>query len=128
MPEFHAGNQGTATINGVELAVMSWNVAPVVELARFRNSKTAGFTKKEATWKDATFTITVEYDFLANPFAVLPAATTVTNVKLYLRGTSGPYWLFPSAIVVGDPQSVDVDGKIGTSFSLEADGTFARPA
>lgn len=128
MPTFHAGNQGTATVNGVELSVTDWSVNPAVELARFRNSKTAGFTRKEKTWSDATFSITVDFDFDLNPFATLPLGTTVTNVRLYIRGTSSQFWSFPSAVVVSTPQSVNVDGKIQTSFSLENDGSFVAPA
>lgn len=127
MATFHAGNQGTATVAGVELSVVSWSVDPNTEIARFRNSKTAGFTKKEATWKEATFTIDVDWDFDANAFATVGLGTTVTNVRLYLRTTSGNYWSFPSAIVVGTPQRTDVDGKIVTTLNLENDGTFSAP-
>lgn len=127
MATFHAGNQGTATINAVELAVVSWSVDPSVEIARFRNSKTAGFTVKEATWKEATFSIEVDWDFDLNPFAAVGLGTTVTNVKLFLRGTGGQFWLFPSAIVVGTPQRTEVDGKVTTTINLENSGTFTAP-
>lgn len=132
MATFHSGKGGTATVNGTELAVTDWSVDPSTEIARFRNSKTGNFTKKETTFKEATLTITVDYDFDANPFSSLPLGTTVTNVKLYLQGGgaggSGGFWDFPSAIVVSTPQSVAVNGNIQTSFNLENDGTFSAPA
>lgn len=134
---FHSGNQGTATINGVELPVTAWSTTPAVDIIRFANSKTGGFRKKEATYKDADFTIEVDYDFDANPFAVAPGltvGTVVTNIKLFLRGspigapTAQPYWNFPSAIVTTTPQRLENEGKITTSFSFTADGTFSPPA
>jgi hypothetical protein len=127
MATFHAGNTGTVTIGATELAVTGWAVDPSAEVARFRNSKTGGYTAKEVTWKEATFTIDVDYDFDANPFTTLGFGTNVTNVKLYLHGATSPFWNFPKAIVVGTPQRTEVDGKITTTFNLENDGTFSTP-
>lgn len=126
MATFHAGNGGTATVNSVELAVKGWSVDPSVEVARFRNSKTAGYTVKETTWKEATFSIDVDWDFDLNPFAALGLGSTVTNVKLFLRA-AGQFWLFPSAIVVSEPQSLEVNGEIVTRINLENSGTFTAP-
>lgn len=127
---FLAGNTGTATFNGVEVPVTGWNVNPSVDVVRFANSKTSGFRKKQTTYKDATFSVDMDYDFDSSPFAVSPGLTlgaVLTNVKLFLNGTSGKFWNFPSAICVSTPQRLDNEGKITTSANFEADGTFSPP-
>ena len=129
---FHAGNKGLVTVNGVELPTVNWSVDPAIDIQRFANSKTAGFRKKEGTYKDATFSAEIDYDFDLNPFGVtggnLQIGNFVTNVRLYLNTTSGPYWHFPSAIVTSTPQRSENEGKITTTVNFEADGAFTPPA
>jgi hypothetical protein len=129
---FHSGTTATAKVGATELPVVSWNVDPSVEIQRFINSLTGNFAQKEATFKDARFTLVLDYDFEASPFAATPnltIGTKVTNVKLYLDGPSGTkFWSFPSAVVVSTPQSNEVAGKPVTTINLENDGTFSAPA
>jgi hypothetical protein len=132
---FHSGVGGTATVGGAELPVTDWNTDPSVEIVQFRNSKTGGYSVKEATYKDANFSVGVDYDFDANPFGIaggLTIGTILSNVKLFLRGAgtnpaAQPYWLFPSAIVVSTPQRLVVNGNITTTFNFTASGTFSYP-
>lgn len=133
---FHSGKGGTATIasgtSTVELPVTNWSVDPKTDMAQFKNSKTGNYAKKESTFQDCDFTIGFDYDFDANVFAVplsLDPGDKLTDVKLYLNGgTSGTaFWAFPSAIITGTPQSLEVDGKIATTLNATADGAWTKP-
>jgi hypothetical protein len=124
----HSGKDGTATINGAEIPLTGWSVNPTSDIVGFRNSKTGKFTKRETTFKDLTFSIDLDFDFDANPFAVgvglIPGAA-LTNVKLYLNGVAGLFHNIPEAIVTGTPQSLTVEGKIITRVNGVTNGTYA---
>lgn len=132
---FHSGTGGTATYGGQELPVTSWGVDPSVEIVEFRNSKTGGYSKLEATYKTCPFTIELDYDFDQNPFAIgagLTIGTVVVNVKLFLRGagtnpSAQPFWSFPSAVVVSTPQRNETNGRVTTTINLRNDGAFTYP-
>jgi hypothetical protein len=53
--------------------------------------------------------------------------TTLSNVKLFLNGTTGDYWDIPSFVVTDTPQQLAVDGKITTRVSGRSDGAFGYP-
>ncbi len=134
---FTSGITGTATVDGVELAVVSWDCNPSSEVQRFRNSRTQGFTVKQPTYKDARFSITLDYDLQQDPFEGLPnidVGTILTNVNLYRRNSAafgavpaGPAWNFPQAICVSTPERMNVDGKIVTTLNCESSGPWGRP-
>lgn len=133
----HSGKGGTATIangtNTVELPVTGWNVDPTTEIQRFRNSKTGNYSVKENTFKDCTFSIRTDLDFDGSIFLTaglnIQPGDLLTNVKLFLNGGSSGtgFWLFSSAIVVGTPQSLEVDGRIETTINGEASGSWTKP-
>ena len=128
--DFRSGKNGKATVNGTELAITRWAVDPTTEIARFRNSRTGGFDQKDGQFQNATFSIGIDYDFDQSPFGAplnITAGTQLTDVRLYLDTTTGPHWYFPSAIVTGIPQSLDVGGRIETTINGENDGTFSPP-
>lgn len=134
--ELHSGKTGTVTIasgtSTVELPITNWNVDPTTEIVNFRNSKTGNYSVKESTFKDCTFSVAFDHDFDENPFAAplsLDPGDELTNVKLFLNGgTSGTsFWLFPSAIVVGTPQTLEIEGKINTTINAEANGAWTKP-
>lgn len=128
--QFHAGQLGSATINGVTLPILSWKVQPRSEIVAFKNSKTGAYPQREATFKDARVELALDLDFDNYPFASSPGiviGATITNVKLFMYGASGDFWLFPSMIVESNPMDVVIDGKIGTSFTALPNGTFSYP-
>jgi hypothetical protein len=127
---FTSGKDGKATVNGTELPITRWNAAPALELVDFRNSKTGSFTDFEDTFKDLRVTIEVDWDVDQQPFAApfgLLLGALLTNVKLYVKGLTGPFWSLPSAKVVNTPQSVEVAGRVTTSFEIRAKGSFKSP-
>jgi hypothetical protein len=130
---FHSGAFGTAALGTNELSVTGWSVQPSAELVEFKNSKSGGYVLREATFKDCTVTIDVDFDFGNNPFqtpySIQPGAT-LTNVELYLNQTgagqlNGLAWTFSSLVVDSTPQKLLVDGKITTRFSAKGNGSYA---
>lgn len=123
-----SGINATATINGTEPPVTGWSLNDSAVILRFVNSKTGKHPAKQSTIEDGTFSITVDFDPTNQPFAsplALRAGMSVTNVKLYLDGTSGSnFHSFPSAIISSIGQSVVREGKVSTTINCEADGQF----
>jgi hypothetical protein len=133
---FHSGFYGTAAVGGNELPILNWEVQPTVELQQFKNSRSGGFIIREATFKDCTVSIQLDYDFGNNPFATpfsLTIGSTITNVNLYLHQTApgslnGSYWSFSTLIIEGTPQQLMVDGKITTKILCKGSGSFTYPS
>ena len=125
---FHSGKDGKTTVNGNEVPITDWSVDPMATLVDFKNSKTGLFPKREATFRDATVSLGIDFDFDANPFAApisITPGTTLTNTKLYLNGLAGLFHNFASLVVEGTPQQLSVEGKIITRVNCRVDGTFS---
>jgi hypothetical protein len=127
---FKSGINGKATVNGTELAIINWNTEATVEKVEFKNSRTGTTAKKELTYRDVRFSMEVDIDLDANPFAAplnVRAGTKLTNVRLFINGLTGLGWTFPSAVVMGTPQRLEVAGKVITTFNCENDGPYGEP-
>lgn len=133
---YHSGFFGTAAVNGVELSVISWSVNPTSDIVVFKNSKTGRYPYREPTYIDVSnISIAVDYDFTQNPYQsplTIQVGTTLASVNLYMHQTAagslnGPFWGFTSVVVVTTPQDLQVDGKIGTSFTCAINGPFTYP-
>lgn len=133
MSTYHSGLTGTVTVNGTELPIKNWNVDPSVRIAMTDNSKSGGFMLREGSGgKTADYSFLTDFDFDSNPFAAptnLVIGTKLTNVKLYLNGTSGLFWNFPSSVVSRTPQGLQHDGTDmqNALINCQSDGTFAYP-
>jgi len=137
--QFHSGFGGTASVGSppIELPITEWEVRPIADITRFRNSKTGPYDVVEATWLNATVTLSIEYDFDNNPFqspTAIQIGTQLSNVKLYLHQSAsgqldGSAWSFPSLIVTTSPQTLPLDGKnIVTKFTCVTSGAFSYPS
>ncbi len=130
---FHSGLTGTATINGTEVPLKDWTADPGIRVAETDNSKSASFMLREASGgKTCAFSFLIDFDFDANPFAAplnLVIGTKIVQVKLFLNGTSGLFWLFPSAVVAATPQGLNHSGTdmINVRVNCVNDGTFSYP-
>ncbi len=149
---FHSGFEGTATILvsavQTELALIRWDIIPTAKLVEFMNSRSGLYPVREATFRDLTGSIDIDYDF-ANPIYSTSAGgmnlqpgTTISQLKLYLDQTSrysgsglgtgsldGPYWYIASALINAMPQSLTNDGKITTRISwATASATITYPS
>ncbi|MGD1275670.1 MAG: hypothetical protein ABR964_00430 [Tepidisphaeraceae bacterium] len=133
---FHSGYYGTAALGSSELPITKWEVQPTVELTPFKNSKSGGYVLREATFKDCTVEIDIDFDFGNNPFAAplsINVGAVLSNVKLCLHQSSagaldGLCWSFSSLIVDGTPQQLVVDGKITTKVLCKGSGSFTYPS
>lgn len=129
---FHSGYLGTAALGSNELSVVSWDVQPTAQLVEFKNSKSGGYVLREATFKDCTVTLEVDFDFGNNPFQSpysIQPGTTLANVKLCLQQSApgqldGLAWTFASLVVESTPQKLEVDGKITTRFTAKGNGSY----
>jgi hypothetical protein len=132
---FHSGSFGTAALGTNELSITGWDVQPTAQLVEFKNSKSGGYVLREATFKDCSVTIQLDYDFgndpFGTPFSITPGAT-LTSVILCLHQTAsgsldGPQWSFTSLVVEGTPQQLQVDGKITTRVTAKGNGSYTAP-
>lgn len=125
------GLLGTVTLNGTELPITNWNTAPTAVVVPFVNSLSGGHPKKLPTITDGGMvSFGYDWDDTNNPFGTplsIRVGTILTNVKLYIDGSSGTrYKSAPSVIVVGTPLSVEVAGKISGSIVGTIDGQWAE--
>jgi hypothetical protein len=135
-PIFYAGNFGTAALGTNEFSCTSWSVRPTAELVTFKNSRSGGYVLRQATFKDVAVMIAMDFDFANNPYQSpygMGPGLLFTNVLLFLHesGAStldGIKWTFSSLVSDDAPQSLNVDGKIATSFSLKGNGSYTLPA
>jgi hypothetical protein len=133
---FHSGSFGTAALGTNELSVTSWSVQPTAQLTEFKNSKSGGYVLREATFKDCSVSIDVDFDFGNNPFQTpysIAPGSTLTNVKLFLYQSAagqldGLAWTFSSLVVDSAPQSLQVDGRIATRFTAKGNGSYTPAA
>lgn len=141
MATFHSGRFGTAycgsSTANIELPTRSWSVDDNAEVVTFRNSKTGRFTVAEQTFVGATFSINYDYDYSSNPFLVAGGSVNIvpgtTNaVRLFVGGnsnaTNSAYWDFPVSICQRVNQQMNLEGKLETTASFMATGTFSEPA
>lgn len=126
---FHSGQNGSATVGAIALPLVAWQVRPTAKVVEFRNSKTGQFIRRASAFKDAAVVLDIDYDFDANPFATpgLVAGATLAQVKLFVNGVAGDYWHFPSLVVDGSPQALDVRGRFITRVTCKVDGPFGYP-
>lgn len=129
-PQFLAGSTGAATIGGTAVAVTRWSVQPTTRMVEFINSQTGGFIQYQPTFKQGRVTIDLDFDFANNPFQAptsIQVGSTLATVNLYLNGTSGKFWAFPTLIVESTPQTTELAGKVTTQVVCVISGTFTYP-
>jgi hypothetical protein len=129
------GKTGCAVIgNGTNTATLNitgWSVDPNAMEHRTDNTGGNGFSDRVTSIRDCKFTITANYDAVANIFDGPPAVregTTLSGVKLYLQGTNGAYWDFPVAKVLGIPMESKVDDLTKYTLNCANKGTFTAPS
>lgn len=124
------GKNGKAVVNGVDMNVIKWDVNPEAQRVEVTGTRHAGHTGVIAGNRGSTFTMTMKFDAAANPLDNPPnckAGQRITNVRLYLDGTSSPYWSYPFAVVFKTPMSSAPNEATEISVECEADGAFYEP-
>lgn len=129
----HSGFGGTVTISGTEVPLKAWNVTADIRIATTENSLSGAFELAEPSGgKKATGTINIDVDFDSSPYGAptnLIIGATLTNLKLFQRFTSGPFYLFPVAIVTNTAEGPDHTGTNMQNLvvSFRNNGTFSYP-
>lgn len=109
----------------------SWDVNPSAEELETSNFEGVGYTDRIAGLIDCEVTVEGWFDTSANPFdspLSLAAGNVITNLKLYLNTTAGPFWLFPSFQILTSPMTgVQVKGLLPFKFTGKNKGIFSAP-
>lgn len=128
---YYAGNNGAATINGTALDLVRWSVNPTATVVAFINSLTGKHPARLPTFDDGgRFTVVVDFNQTTYPFSgsfSIRPGSILTNVLLYINLGANLKWQFPSAIVEGTPEELELAGKVMTSIVCLADGPYAPP-
>jgi hypothetical protein len=132
MADFFTGISGFAYVGTASsrVNVTGWEVSP--EAAEHRTDDTAsnGYATRILGIRNCTFSMTCNFDaannYLESPES-LGIGQTVNQVKLYLNGTAGTFWSFPTARVISTPMSSRVGDVTTVTINCANDGTFTAP-
>ncbi|HWH79616.1 MAG TPA: hypothetical protein VNT76_19690 [Candidatus Binatus sp.] len=110
------------------LTAKKWTVTPKAEPLDTSNFEGAGYEENITGLRGNSFTIEMDDNGALSYFdAGLTAGAFVVNLKLYLNGISGPYWLFPSAWIESPAMNADVKSSMGLTVTGKGSGTFSYP-
>ncbi len=108
-----------------------WTVNPTADELETSNFEGGGFGDETTGLTRCEISCKGWLDCSANPYDAplsLTPGTVLTNLKFYLNTVAGPFWLFPSAVVLTSPMSgVQVTGLLPFEFTAKAKGTFTAP-
>jgi hypothetical protein len=127
---YFVGKDGKATVNGTDINVEGWSVSTAADRVDVTSTRTAGYRGIITGIKGLTFSLTLKWDAAANPLDNPPSlvpGTTLSTVRLYLNGTSSPYWSITSAKVLSVTNGSTVADATGLTVECEADGSFTAP-
>lgn len=134
--DYFSGALGSAqsvsgTNSAVTHAIDGWEVNPDAAEHRSDNTGDAGYSNRITGIHNCTFTITLSFDASSNPLdqpVNFKSGQDLNAVKLFLNGTSGAFWLFPTARVLATPMASRVgDGPTKITVNLGNKGTFSTP-
>lgn len=66
-----------------------------------------------------------DWDSASSQFSYLAAGSTISNLLLYVSGTSSSKWTISSALVVDNQHGAEVRGLISFTASIKAKGSFS---
>jgi hypothetical protein len=107
-----------------------WSVRPLVEEHDTSNFEGNQFANRIAGLKDIEYTVEGWWDSGANNFDAplsIQVGVTLSNVFLYVSGTTGPAWSIPSSLITDTPHNADVHGLITFSFTAKGKGAYVYP-
>lgn len=112
------------------LTAKKWVVDDKVDELDVSNFEAAGFYDFIPGLKMARITIDFDIDGQANPWDATPSwkkGTTGTLLKCYHNSVTGPYWSFPSYLVVSGPTTADVKQAAQSQVVIVAKGAYVEP-
>ena len=118
-------------INANTLYAARWRVHPETHWADTSNFDGGGFETQVACLRKLTAEIEGWWDSNTDMFSAplnINDGNTLTNVKLYVSGTSSAFWSIPVASVISVPMTADVHDilKYGP-LVIKASGAFVYP-
>lgn len=125
-----SGKSAKVRVNNTAHYAEEWDVEPEADLLDANSFEGGGYKDYIAGLFGAGFTVRGWYDAGANPFDApmnIQIGTVLTNVKIYVNDTTGPFWNFPKAIVATTPHKANVKGRVELSFTAKGKGTFSYP-
>ncbi len=129
--DFFSGKSASFGLNGTNyVGNDGWEAEDAPQELRTDNTADAGYSNRIIGTKDLVITLTMNWDASADPFDTpinLYAGAVLTNAKFYLNGTSSPFYLMPSALVLSSPVSAKVGDKVSVTVKIANKGTFTRP-
>lgn len=121
------GSAGSST-TGVTISSKRWRVTPEVDEINTTNFEGAGLYECIAGIIKATVELTLDDDGAANIFDLGIRAGAFVSLRLYLNGTTGPYWYFPNVLIRSPNQEADVTAAMANTISGTGTGTFTYPS
>lgn len=117
---------------GAVFTAKKWRVTPKTGMADTTNFEGNGYGEGIGTIIEADIEITeADWDGNANPYDGPPSPDlqpgNIVEVTLYISGTGGPSWSFPTALVLEAPNDADVRGTVKISAKLYGNGEFTYP-
>lgn len=129
---FFAAYNASVRINGNTLIAKKWEVNNKADKLDVSNFEGGGFKEYIGGMVDCD--VSIEFDWYGtaggNPFdaplSILPS-TALTNVRLYVNGTAGPFWSFPSFFVESVTNTADTKQQMTLRVTGSSTGTFTDP-
>lgn len=117
-----------ATINGVEgSGLHQWECQSGGTALNATTGKGRGFTDTDVGPRDARVTLRLRFDLVAGVgWSNIQFGTVVDELLLYRNANDQyPAYEFPEAIVIEDPETVEVEGECELTLVLKNKGTFS---
>ena len=135
-----AGFNGKVRVNNTLYSCVRWSVRDSVGDLDITNTEgvtgsttgqaVAGFETRVAGCGVAEISITnASWDPNEDPFATPRSiiAENYARIQIYINGTSGPYYLFYSALITSVEQNGEAKGLEPVSFTARSDGNYLMP-
>lgn len=117
-------------VGGQILVAAAWDVNPESALLPVNNFEGGGYEDDIHGLRRCEVTIEGWWDSANNmhdaPMSIQDNSV-LTNVKLYVADTDGPYWDFPKLNVRGVPMTARVEDRVLYRLVGKAKGTFTYP-
>jgi hypothetical protein len=111
------------------VTVKRWDVTPRNSPANTTNSESAGYEESYPTISGLDVSIELDDDGTGNIFDLGIKAGQYISVKLYLNGTSGPFWLIPYLYIESPNQQADPNSgaMMADRITGRSSGAFSYP-
>lgn len=122
------GKDTKVTLNGSEVCVTSWTVDTNVEEIPSTTTCSGGFAETITGLKNATFSITVNYDDTEQESTGILASVEegdVVSLEFFAESVDTvPWYDMPTARIVGTSASADVNSIVTMTYNGNSNGEY----